>query len=531
MTSLISKLATAILSSVTSDNGQSTLPNWLVTPLAMLSGQDIATDQQTGWADESLIRKAVALYRAATVRGNGKAAVSWQFSPDGSKAVQVLAPVSDDLQRQAFTEFSRRLTSITLNHPRLAPILEAGYQQGYPFLAARVGEGFQSLPRRLGLPLEPKKALAIAEQITSALEYAHYRGVFHGSFDLGDILVNQRGQLTLLGVGVEQMRQRMGILGATLPSQLAPPEVEKGAQVPDANTDVYAMGAMLYVLLTGRVPAFGQRVQLSQTLAGVPAGVDAVLTRALAERPEDRYASLAEMAQELRVAIRAPHAVAKPSAPPTATAVRAPSPALRAAKLARPSQPPKRLDGFPEDLPMPEIDFSAFENQFSVQQDDAAFHIPMPAAPEMPKVDWVDRLSPLDVSQWQGKNPVPYATPETLAPDPLVAAMMAVKATEQTQQTRAAARVARQQQAGADVAAPTAATAAAPAKPSVAPTPAPTKPVSPPASPKSNVPKPEKGPTPPKQQPAAKAPTGKPAQPPAKPAAAPPAPKRRIRRP
>lgn len=520
MTSLISKLATAILSSVTSDNGQSTLPNWLVTPLAMLSGQDIATDQQTGWADESLIRKAVALYRASSVRGNGKAATSWQFSPDGSKAVQVLAPVLDEQQRQAFIDFSRRLSSITLNHPRLAPILEAGYQQGYPFLAARVGEGFQSLPRRLGLPLEPRKALAIAEQITSALEYAHYRGVFHGSFDLGDILVNQRGQLTLLGVGVEQMRQRMGTVGSTLPSQLAPPEVEKGAQVPDANADVYAMGAMLYVLLTGRVPAFGQRVQLSQTLADVPMGVDVVLTRSLAERPEDRYSSLAEMAQALRVAIRAPHAVAKPSVAPAASAVRTPSSPIRAAKLTRLSQPPKRLDGFPEELPMPEIDFSAFENQFSVQQDDDAFLIPMPPTPEMPKVDWVDRLSPLDVTPWQGKNPLPYAAPETLAPDPLVAAMMAVKATEQTQQNRAAARAARQQQASSDLAAASVASTARPAASVSSATPS-----------KSTLPKPEKGPTPPKQPAAAKNPTRKPAPPPAKPPAAPPAPKRRIRRP
>jgi hypothetical protein len=394
--------------------------------------------------------------------------------------VQVLPPATDSVQQQAFMELSRRLESVTMNHPRLAPILESAVQQGYPFVAARIGEGFESLTRRLGLPLDPEKAMQIAEQVMSALEYAHYRNVIHGSFDLQDILINERGQASLLGVGVAQLRQRLGAAGVLLASPLLPPEVESGAQPADKRTDVFAMGALLYVLLTGRVPAAGQQTHLAQSIPAVPAALDAVMTKALAENPDERYPSLMEMNRDLRVALRAPRAIARPSTPaqrsvgPAPTRTHQPSATSpRGGALGTPARPlGVTPDGFPEPLPMPVIDFSALEQVLQMPEVAALVAIEIPPAPEIPKVNWAEMLQPVDLSAFAGAGgALTYPTIETLAPDPLVAAAMAVKAAEHSQQNRQrsarqpAEKAARPAPAPASGAEPSPAPAKPPAKP------------------------------------------------------------------
>lgn len=469
-----SMLAESVLHNTTTAAGQSTLPGWLVTPLAIMTGEDVKPAKAPGWVDENVVRKAIALYRAANARSASPAAVGWQFSPDGLQAVQVLPPPADDLQDPAFEELGRRLASVTMNHPRLAPVLERAMRQGYPFLAARIGEGFQSLTRRLDLPLPPQQALQIGEQVMSALEFAHYRGILHGAFDLHDVLVNERGQISLLGVGVEQLRANLGAPGVALVSPLLPPEVASGLQPPDKRTDVFAMGALLYVLLTGRVPAAGQQIELSQSLPDVPAAVDAVMTRALAVDPDQRYPSLTEMYRDLRMALRARRAVARPSAPAQRSV--APAPARRPSPSGTPRVVPApaavaTLEGFPEPIAMPVIDFSSLEQTLKMPEVAALTAIEIPPAPEIPKIDWATLLQPVDLSSLGGPaSDLSYASTETLAPDPLVAAIMAVKATESVQQSRQRPARRPSTPASADAVQPASPPAAAPARPTQAST-------------------------------------------------------------
>lgn len=429
--------AQAILTSTSAADGKSTLPDWLLTPLAIVAGSDNIGGGVESWTDENLLRKAIGLYRAASARSSRPAPLSWQFSLNGAQAIQVLPPAQDALQEQAFLQFSRRLEAVTLNHPRMAPILSAAIEQGYPFLAARIGAGFQSLTRRLKLPLEPKRALQIAEQVSSALEHAHYRGLFHGALDLQDILINDEGQASLLGVGVTQLRQHLGAGSDVILTPLLPPEVENGEQPPNVSSDVFATGALLYILLTGRVPAAGQQVTLSQTIAEVPTALDTVMTRALALDPAARYPSLLEMNRELRVALRAPRAIARPSTPaqrrvgvPARRQPSSPS-VMPAAERADATGAP---DGFPEPLPMPEIDMSSMQQALVMPEVAMLAAVEIPPAPEIPKVDWLELLQPVDVSSLSSQILVPPT--ETLAPDPLVAAAMAVKSAEQNLQNR-----------------------------------------------------------------------------------------------
>lgn len=86
---------------------------------------------------------------------------------------------------------------------------------------------------------------------------------------------------------------------------------------------------------------------------------------------------------------------------------------------------------------MPEIDFTALEQVLEMPQIAEWVQIEIPPAPEIPQIDWAELLQPVDLSQWAGETiSLPYEAAETLEADPLVAAAMAVKATEQTQQSR-----------------------------------------------------------------------------------------------
>ena len=162
--------------------------------------------------------------------------------------------------------------------------------------------------------MDPEQALRITQQVAEALEYAHHRGLIHGSLGLDNILITDSGQLTVLGVGVEQLRHLLEPQGPANVSTLASPEVVAGEEA-DARADVFAVGALLYVLLTGKMPAAGKPVALSQDLPAVPPAVDAVLTKALAADPADRYPDLFEMSRDLRMAIHSPRSSTKRMAP------------------------------------------------------------------------------------------------------------------------------------------------------------------------------------------------------------------------
>ena len=218
------------------------------------------------------------------------------------------------MQRQALLKLESLVQSTTINHPRLAPVFQTAFSQGYPYVAARLGQSAEALTKRFGLPMDPEQALRMTQQVAEALEYAHHRGLIHGSLGLDDILVTDSGQLTVLGVGVEQLRHLLEPQGPANVSTLAPPEVVAGEEA-DARADVFAVGALLYILLTGKMPAVGKPVALSQDLPAVPPAVDAVLTKALAADPGDRYPDLFEMSRDLRMAIHSPRSSTKRMAP------------------------------------------------------------------------------------------------------------------------------------------------------------------------------------------------------------------------
>lgn len=438
MQSTFSGLAAHLLRITTTPAGESMLPSWIVVSLATLAGIQPPQGTKPGSINESLVWRAVAAYQAAAGR-RGQASVpdAWAKAPDGTQAVLVLPQPQDELQRQALIKLEGLVQSTTINHPRLAPVFQTAFSQGYPYVAARLGQSAEAVTKRFGLPMDPEQAMRMAQQVAEALEYAHHRGLIHGSLGLDDILVTESGKLTVLGVGVEQLRRLLEPQGLPTLSTLAPPEVVAG-EAPDARADVFAVGALLYILLTGKMPALGKPVALSQDLPAVPPAVDAVLTKALAADPVDRYPDLFELSRELRLAIHSPRSSTKRVAPvkpaAKATSSTASSTGSRA-KVA--SQPLPAISGFPESLPMPVVDVAVFDQPLEMPEVASVEAVVMPIAPSMPKVDWDSLLRPADLSVYGGLTiELPHDPGLVIPIDPMLAAVQAVRAVENRPSSR-----------------------------------------------------------------------------------------------
>lgn len=429
MAGSLSGLASQILEATTSAGGHSTLPDFLIRPLAVLATTDSSGKQGKGVSD-ALVREAVALFDASMKRGatRGPVTTDWRVSSDVGQAVQVLPPPVDELQRRALGQLGRRVQTLTLNHPRLAPILEAAYREGYPYVVARLGTEFERLSARGGLPMEPDKAFKITGQVLDALKYAHYSGFVHGSLSLDDILVNDQNLVTVLGVGLMQLRNLVGADERSQPSTLLAPEPARD-EVAGTPADVYATGALLFVLLTGRLPKAGQAVHISESVPEVSPSVDKVLTRALAADPADRYPDLFSLSHALRMAMHAPRHP-KPLHPAVPIVQR---PAGAAAKDS------PRITGFPDPLPMPVPDMGVFSDTLQLPTFELLPTVEMPDIPQMPSVDWDAMLRPVDVSRYSNSLVELPDFADLDSVDPLQAAAKAAGDAERVAIKRAAA--------------------------------------------------------------------------------------------
>ncbi|WP_338863539.1 protein kinase domain-containing protein [Myxococcus stipitatus] len=236
-------------------------------------------------------------------------------------AVKVLHPrlAAQPVVRAAFLEEARRLCG--LRHRHVARVLDARPGPlGLPcWLMEYVGgEAFSRLPS----PLAPGEAVGLLAQVLEALEAAHARGVVHGGLSAESLRFtwDSHGErrVKVLGFGARAVlsasltpRERACGMVVGEPAFLAP-EQWAGRAV-DARTDVYALGVVGYLLVTGRLPfGFGRVGGMSPVRpevldAKVPSGLSAALLRALAEEPGERF----ENAREFREALLEGRAAAR----------------------------------------------------------------------------------------------------------------------------------------------------------------------------------------------------------------------------
>jgi YVTN family beta-propeller protein len=256
----------------------------------------------------------VAGYRIERLLGRGGMSVVYlaeHLRLGRNVALKLLAPelAHDDRFRERFLRESKLAASI--DHPNVIPIYDADEADGALYIAMRYvsGTDLRQLLAEEG-KLEPRRALSIVGQVAAALDAAHARGLVHRDVKPGNILVAAEEHVYLSDFGLT--KQASSHSGLTQTGQLvgtldyvAPEQIE-GREV-DGRSDVYSLGWVLYECLAGAKP-FARDTEVAVLWAHmheVPpktgdAAVDAVLTRAMAKSPGDRYATAGELAADAR---------------------------------------------------------------------------------------------------------------------------------------------------------------------------------------------------------------------------------------
>jgi serine/threonine-protein kinase len=265
-------------------------------------------------------------------------------------------------------EFARRFqleasTAAKLTHPNVVTIFDYGEtEDGRCFIAMEYLEG-RSLSDELKKsgPIAAERAIHITRQAARALREAHMLGVVHRDMKPGNVFLVEQDDDTdfvkVLDFGLvketsqseQQEHTQIGqIMGS--PRYMAPEQVQGKAV--DGRTDIYSLGVMLYAMLAGK-PPFDKATELSTMMAQVsdppppigsiapdvllPPGLEAVVMKCLAKRPEDRFASMEELITALKL---------RPGAMTTESdSGRQPSPLLMAAAQATPNPPAPQRRG------------------------------------------------------------------------------------------------------------------------------------------------------------------------------------------
>ena len=237
--------------------------------------------------------------------------------PVALKAIPIEKEFEDEELKEARLRFYREAESAgRLTHPSIITVFDAGEEKGLAYIAMEYVPGIPlrsfTDPKKL---LAPKRALELAAATAEALDYAHNQGVIHRDIKPANLLYNPKeGSLKISDFGVARMTDnnstKTGIVLGT-PMYMSPEQLS--AEKLTGLSDLFSLGVTLYELLVGEVPFRATNIAVLMTKittedpapvssrrAGIPPSVDAVLAKAMAKRPSDRFSCGAEMAIALR---------------------------------------------------------------------------------------------------------------------------------------------------------------------------------------------------------------------------------------
>jgi serine/threonine protein kinase/thiol-disulfide isomerase/thioredoxin len=240
--------------------------------------------------------------------GMGAVYLGAQTHLDRAVAIKIMPPIEDDDQEGM--DFSARFKNeakamAKLNHPGIVKVFDFGETaDGLLYIVMEFIEGTdvaQMLKQQERLPAE--HALAITAHVCDALQYAHARGIVHRDIKPANVMVGYDGVVKVADFGLAKMHRagesgltRSGMALGTL-HYMAPEALMLGSSV-DGRADVYAMGVMLYQMLTGRLPQ-GIFKMPSQIVPGLDPRYDGIVAKALREDRELRQQSAAELRADL----------------------------------------------------------------------------------------------------------------------------------------------------------------------------------------------------------------------------------------
>src|SRR5438876_6085135 len=249
----------------------------------------------------------------------------------GRAVVIKVLPPELTLKEANLKRFEReaRLAS-ALDHPNICTIFDLNEIGGVHFIAMQFVEGQNVRQLVNGRPLDLRSALSIAIQVADALAAAHARGIIHRDIKAGNVMVTPAGQAKILDFGLAKLLDGEGagpggihhtdLTEVGIPygtATYAAPEQARGERV-DARADIFSTGVLLYEMLTGTWPFQGKTsVDVRHAVlhdeppalyearpGGAPQQLQAILDRALAKDPKQRYQKVNELRDDLRAVLR-----------------------------------------------------------------------------------------------------------------------------------------------------------------------------------------------------------------------------------
>ncbi len=261
--------------------------------------------------------------------GMGMVYLAEQTRPVRDVAVKVLRSgleLQSTKNQEFLARFRREANVIArLDHIHIMPMYEYGEQNGYAYLVMPYlsGGSLRDLLAQRG-SFSPQEALRYIEQAAAALQYAHEHKIVHRDIKPGNILFHADGRLVLVDFGIAHiMHDEHEPVELTLTSsehflgsvEYMAPEMVNGRRV-DHRTDIYELGIVLFQMLAGRVPFQGttplmiavQHLEeppphLPQLNPAISPAIDAVVHKAIAKKPDERYQSAREFMQAFREAV------------------------------------------------------------------------------------------------------------------------------------------------------------------------------------------------------------------------------------
>jgi serine/threonine-protein kinase len=213
-------------------------------------------------------------------------------------------------------------SAASLNHPSIVAVYDTGEAMvtgvPVPYIVMEYVDGrtVRDLLQE-GHRLLPERSLEIIDGVLRALDYSHQAGIVHRDIKPGNVMVTRNGDIKVMDFGIARamsdaqatMTQTAQVIGT---AQYLSPEQARGERV-DARSDLYSAGCLLYELLTGRPPFTGDSpvaiayqhvrenpVPPSRVDPDVPAWADAIVLKAMAKSPADRYQTAADMRADLQ---------------------------------------------------------------------------------------------------------------------------------------------------------------------------------------------------------------------------------------
>jgi len=282
----------------------------IVAPAATLLSETVLDTEKTILAERYRIKELIGsgamgnVYRGEDIRLKRDIALK-QLSPRLLHDEHIIARF-----RQEALALAR------LSHPHIVQVYDFIEDEGFLWIVMELVTGGE-LEEIISAtnPLSQEQALRFAEQMASALGYAHQQGVVHRDFKPANVLITDNGDIKITDFGIAKLAQSSihtqlnSVMGT--PTHMSP-EQANGEQT-DLRTDIYALGIVLYQMLSGDLPFNGDsRTILAQHLSKQPPrlsknnkdlspALDTVIQKMLAKNPDDRFQSMQEVAEQLDV--------------------------------------------------------------------------------------------------------------------------------------------------------------------------------------------------------------------------------------